>query len=262
MKAKKYLTTFRISLRNALYYKKSVLGSIIMYSLFVYVFFLLWSAVYSGRELSGYSFRQMIWYFCTTEFIAMSMGGGIFYQMGQDIKNGAIAYQLGRPYSYIWYQFANTMGTVAVRLVMFAVLAGVLGTLLVGAPSFVTLVSAAFFLLSVVLALIVQFFALVSIGLTAFFVEENRPFFFIYSKLVLVLGTFLPIEFFPQWMQNILRYMPFSLITWGPAKMFVDFSYSHALHTLTALTFWAAAMMVCAFGVFQRGVKKIHVHGG
>jgi ABC-2 type transport system permease protein len=262
MKLKKYLTTFRISLRNTLYYRKNVLGGMVMYSLFIYVFFMLWSAVYKGGEISGYSFRQMIWYFCTTEFIAMSMGGGIFHQMGQDIKNGSIAYQLGRPYSYIWYQFSNTMGTVAVRLVMFAALAGVIGTLLVGPPGFVTPVSVLFFVLTVPLALTVQFFVLVSIGLTAFFTEENRPFFFIYSKLVLVLGTFLPIEFFPGWLQNILRYMPFSLVTWGSAKMFVDFSYEHAAHTLTALFFWAAAMMAVAFAVFRKGVKNIHVHGG
>ncbi len=262
MKIKKYLTTFRISIRNAFYYKKNILGGIIMYSLFVYTFFLLWSAVYKNTEIAGYSFKQMIWYFCTTEIIAMSTGGGIFYQMGQDIKSGSVAYQLGRPYSYLWYQFANNMGTVISRLIMFISIAVILGTILVGVPSFVTPISFLFFILSMALALIVQFFTMVSIGLTAFFTEENRPFFFIYSKLVLILGTFLPIEFFPDWMENILRFMPFSLITWGPAKMFVDFSYEHAAFTFSALSVWAVVLILVSFGIFKKGVSKIHVHGG
>lgn len=262
MKIKKYLTTFNISARNAMYYKKNVLGSVIMYTLFVYTFFLLWTAVYKGEEIAGYSFRQMIWYFCTTETIAMSMGGGMFYQMGQDIKSGAVAYQLGRPYNYLWYQFANNMGTIVIRLAMFIPIVAVIGTILVGAPTFVSLESVLFFTAALVLAIIVQFFLMMTIGLSAFFVEENKPFFFIYSKLVLILGTFLPIEFFPDWMTNILRFMPFSLITWGPAKTLVDFSYEHAVFTLVALAFWAAAFIAIAFVVFSKGVRKIHVNGG
>ncbi len=262
MKTRKYLTTFSISIRNALYYRKNILGGIIMYTLFVYTFFLLWTAVYKRGSIDGYSFKQMIWYFCTTEIIAMSMGGGIFYQMGQDIKSGSVAYQLGRPYSYLWYQFSNNMGSVSVRLSMFIVIAGILGTLLAGAPGFASAESILFFAIALILALLVQFFIMVSIGLSAFFVEENRPFFFIYQKLILILGTFLPIEFFPDWMSNILKFMPFSLVTWGPAKMFVDFSYEHAAFTLSALTFWAIASISLAFLIFRKGVSKIHVHGG
>jgi ABC-type uncharacterized transport system permease subunit len=63
-------------------------------------------------------------------------------------------------------------------------------------------------------------------------------------------------------MSGILRFMPFSLITWGPAKMFVDFSYEHAAFAITALAFWAVAFIAIAFSIFSKGVSKIHVHGG
>ena len=49
------------------------------------------------------------------------------------------------------------------------------------------------------------------LGLTAFFLEENSGLRFIYSKLVFMLGTFLPLEFLPGWLANIARCLPFSL---------------------------------------------------
>jgi len=64
------------------------------------------------------------------------------------------------------------------------------------------------FLLSTLLSMALQFFIMITIGLVAFYVEENRPFFFIYSKLILLLGTFVPIEFYPDWVQKALQYLP------------------------------------------------------
>ena len=262
MKTKKYITTFRISLKNTLFYKKNLVGGIIMNALFIYVFFLLWKVIYQGDRIAGYTFRQMIWYVCITELMAMSMGGGAFFSIGQDVKSGAIAYQLGRPYQYIWYQFSTIMGGALFRLALFSIFIAAWGTLLVGAPAGVPLVAVPLFLAALILSFILKFFMMIVIGLTAFFVEENRPFFFIYSKLILILGTFLPIEFFPGWMRSVLRYMPFSLVSWGPAKMFVDFSWEHAAFAIPALAVWAGVFIAIAFAVYSKGVRKVHVHGG
>lgn len=262
MKLKKYITTYRISMRNALYYRKNIAGGVIMYSLYIYVFFLLWKVIYKGDTIAGYTFSQMIWYICITEVIKMSMGVGTFHQMGQEIKNGSIAYQLGRPYHYILYQFSNNMGKTAVNLVMFSMIAVVVGFILVGAPQIATAVMIPFFIISVILSLALQFFVMMSIGLTAFYVEENRPFFFIYSKLVLMLGTFIPIEFFPEWMQSILKFLPFSLVTWAPAKMFVAFSMEHALFVIPAQAIWVLIFIGISMTIYNKGVKQIHVNGG
>ena len=262
MKVKKYLTTYKISLRNAIYYRGNLIGGIIMYSLFIYVFFCLWQIIYKGDTIAGYTFPQMIWYVCATEVVAMSMGFGSLYQMGQEIKNGSIAYQLGRPYHYIWYQFANSLGNSSLRFAVFTGLAGVVGTLFVGAPPIADIWAIPLTMISLVLSCLLKFFMMMSIGLTAFFVEENRPFFFIYSKLVLILGTFVPIEFFPSWLQSVLRYMPFSLVGWAPAKMFVAFSMDHALFAIPAQLIWTLVFIGVTMLIYRKGVRAVHVHGG
>ena len=77
-----------------------------------------------------------------------------------------------------------------------------------------------------------------------------------------MLGTFIPLEFFPQWMQTALKYLPFSFVTWGPAKILVAFDINHAVNTISMQLLWAAIVIMICFGVFNKGVKNIHVHGG
>lgn len=262
MKIKKYFTTFSISIRNALFYGKNLLGGVIMYTLFIYVFFRLWGAIYQGNTIAGYTYEQMIWYVCLTEIIVLTVSTFSLYHISEEIKTGAIAYQLGRPYNYIFYVFSNAMGESFIRLLIYSAAGSALGVILVGAPPINDYTMIPFFVVSLILALVLRFFMLMTIALSAFFVEENRPFFFIYSKMTLMLGTFIPIEFFPQWMQTALKYLPFAYITWGPAKMFVDFNINHALSTILLQIIWVIISIALCMGVYQKGVKNVHVHGG
>ena len=38
-----------------------------------------------------------------------------------------------------------------------------------------------------------------------------------------MLGMFIPVEFLPGWLQTITRYLPFSYMTWAPARLIVAF---------------------------------------
>ena len=262
MKIKKYFTIFDISLRNALFYGKNLFGGILMYTIFIYVFFRLWGAIYTGNTIAGYTYNQMIWYVCITEIIAMAISTNKIYEMSQDIKGGAIAYQLGRPYNYIFYLFSNVMGSSILRLAAHSIIGFALGILLVGLPPIYNAAAIIFFIISLFLGLVIQFFLLTAIGLSAFFVEENRPFFFLYQKFILMLGTFIPIEFFPQWMQSIVKYMPFAYVTWGPAKIFVDYSFIQAAETIAIQMIWSALAILICFAIYRKGVRAVHVHGG
>ncbi|MBN2878004.1 MAG: hypothetical protein JXN65_00030 [Clostridia bacterium] len=262
MKIRKYLTIFNISLRNAVYYNKNLFGGVIMYTLFIYVFFRLWGVIYSSNTIANYTYSQMIWYVCITEMTSLTIGTTTLYKISQDIKNGDIAYQLGRPYNYLMYVFSNTMGASFVKFCLYILTGGILGTVLVGIPNIESAVMVPYFVLSFVLSIIMQFSMLMTIALSAFFVEESRPFFFIYSKFILMLGTFVPIEFFPSWLQKPLKYLPFSLVTWGPAKIFVAFNISQATNTIMMQTTWAVVLAAICYFVFKKGVRNVHVHGG
>lgn len=262
MMIKKYWTMFVISFRNTVFYGKNVIGGTLIFVMFIFVFFSLWNVIFKDKTICGYTFAQMIWYICVAELIVTSMRSSVYHEIGQEIKSGSIAYQLGRPYHYIFYQFSNCMGGVVVNFLMYSLIAFLLGTLLVGVPPVDNLMMIPWFLLSTLLSMALQFFIMITIGLVAFYVEENQPFFFIYSKLILLLGTIVPIELYPAWIQKALQYLPISFVAWAPAKMFVNFSISHALIVIPIQSFWIAVFVAISMTIYSKGVKSINVHGG
>ncbi len=259
---RKYMAIAGISIKNALVYRANVTGRAIFYFIFIFVFFSLWSVIYSGNEIAGYNLTQMIWYVCMTELVMFCSGSGIFGRMNQEVKSGSIAYQLLRPWNYIFKQFAGTLGEITFSASIFTLMAIIMGLVFVGPLAGFDPVAIPFIIVSFMLSITMNFFFLMSIGLLAFYFEENTPFFFIYNKLLFVFGMLIPIEFLPLWAQGILRYLPFSLITWAPAKMVVKFSFEHALAVIPLQAGWCVLAVLLALFVFSRGVRKVNVHGG
>jgi ABC-2 type transport system permease protein len=92
--------------------------------------------------------------------------------------------------------------------------------------------------------------------------EDSYPFYWLYSKVILVLGTIFPIEYFPHAIQPILSYSPIYVVSYGPAKLFVDFSYSNFITIIIAQVIYIIiSYLLCSF-LYRKGVKKLNVNGG
>ena len=96
-----------------------------------------------------------------------------------------------------------------------------------------------FVLIVGILALLLDFFMMSIIGLLAFVAEDTDSFRLIYQKLTFILGgLMLPIDFLPDWLQNIAYSLPFSLTTYAPAKLFVAFSWEQLGEILIRQFIW------------------------
>jgi ABC-2 type transport system permease protein len=129
---RKYFVITRISLQNGIAYRASLLARFGFYTVFIYVFVMLWRSIYKEGSVHGYSYAQMVWYLIMTEFIGFACGSSIFTTMNDDVKSGAIAYLLGRPAHYVFYQLASSLGQILLNICSFGLLAVVLGFILVG----------------------------------------------------------------------------------------------------------------------------------
>ena len=112
------------------------------------------------------------------------------------------------------------------------------------------------------LGLLISTLLVLSIGLFSFFIEDSGPFYWIYSKLILVMGTLFPIEYFPLFAQKILVYTPVYVVNYGPAKLFVDFSINKGIGIIIAQVIYVfIAYLLCSL-IYRKGVKNINVNGG
>ncbi len=107
MKIRKYLTIARVSVSNELAYRANMYARFAFYTLFIYTFMGLWKAIYAEGNVEGYTHTQMVWYLIMTEFITFSNGSGVFTAMSEEVKSGAVAYQLGRPVHFVFFGFLS-----------------------------------------------------------------------------------------------------------------------------------------------------------
>ena len=261
-KLKKYFIITRVSLSNALMYRATLFSRFCFYTLFIYVFMSLWRAIYQEGSVHGYTYVQIVWYLIMTEFIAFTSGGDIYRKMNDDVKSGAIAYLIGRPTHYVFYQFANSLGQIMLNFAGFGVLACILGFIFVGPLYTFTLAGLLPVLISIALGIALNFFFMMMIGLSAFVIEDNTAMYLIYQKMCFMLGMFLPVEFLPSWLQPVAKSLPFSYVSWAPAKLFVDFTPELFWELVPRQAAWVGVTIILTLSFYSLGARRLQVNGG
>lgn len=262
MRLRKYGVVGLASARNKLVYRGNFLGTVVTYGLFVYVFSRIWAAAYVGKaSIAGYDYVMSVWYFIVAEISVFGFGR-FFWSLAEDVKSGQVAYLLGKPFSFVGYHFAQAMGTGlldAGALLVEGILAGLL---LAGPPPGLSAVRILALALSLLLAGSLQFCLQMSLAMTAFWVEENTAFFWIFQKLALVVGTLLPLEFLPDLARRLALWTPLPSLSYAPARIAVAATLPEALGLLSAQAAWTAGAAALSALVFERGRLRLSIQGG
>jgi ABC-2 type transport system permease protein len=258
----KYAAIGDISLKNKIAYRGNFLGSLLTYGLFVFVFSRIWAGAYSSKaNISGYDYSMSVWYFIVAEVSVFGFGR-FFWRLADDIKSGAVAYLLGRPYSFVGYHFAEIYAPSLFDAGLCLVEGIAIGIAAAGLPSHLAVWRVLALLASLVVAGALQFFLQMAIAMTAFWVEENTAFFWIFQKLALVIGTLLPIEFLPPGIQKLAWCTPLPSLSYAPARIAVAATPAQTASLIGIQCAWLAASLLLCRLVFGAGKSKIVIQGG
>lgn len=100
-------------------------------------------------------------------------------------------------------------------------------------------------------------------GLLAFWTEDVTPFYWIYQKLVFILGEmFFPIDFFPEWLAGAARLLPFAYAAYWPGYTMVEFGIDVFLAGLAGRAIYIAVLAGIVGIVYSVAVRRVHVQGG
>ncbi len=259
---RKYWAIARAQLLNITAYRARLVSMFLFYTLFIYVFFNLWRAIYQGGEVAGYTLVQIVWYLCCTEIVAFGARAPLLSEVGRDIRSGAIAYQLGRPYDFVGFYFASSAAEMLVGMAAIGALGGVLGLLFVGPIPAYAYWALPLCLLSLLLGVCLQFFMQMCATLTALWLEDSSGVSLILQKLVFMLGVFIPVEFLPRWLAPAARLLPFSYVAWAPSRLMVAFSWELFLQVLPVQIIYVAGFALLSRFMFSRGMHAMEAHGG
>src|SRR5713226_159860 len=180
----KYTAITRVSIANNLAYVMEVFFRALLLVVLVFILGQLWKTTYSARgvtELDGFTITDMVWYLVVAETIAMSLPQ-LTHRIDQGVRWGQLAYLLGRPCNYVFYNFAQYLGERLVRLTINGAVGAIVALIFVGLPHFTWMGVIAWPLVTF-FALSIDFIAHFGIGLLAFWTEETSSFALIFSRL-------------------------------------------------------------------------------
>jgi ABC-2 type transport system permease protein len=262
--ARKYAAIFTTTLRDQLAYLGEMLLRTVFLVLILYIFLQLWRAAYAAQgsdTMAGFSVAQMIWYLALTESIVLSRPS-VSRAVDEEVRSGAIAYTLGRPYGYASYRLTTYLAERLLRFLTTLAVAGTLAMLYVG-PVEVSPASLAAALVATVVAVAIDFVAVFGIGLLAFWVEDTSSLDLIYSRAVMLLGgMLLPLDVFPDWLQRVAFSLPFSAMLHGPARLALSESPGDLWPLLGRQLFYLAAASAAVSLLYRSALRRLNVHGG
>ncbi len=258
----KYLIVTKTSISSNMVYTANFFAGAFFFALIIFIFMQLWQAISANSgSTEGYTVNRLVWYYIAAEMVVLSKSE-VFRSLNEEIRGGGIAYKLNKPFNFILYQLSEGVGQISVKLLMNLPMGLVLGLLYVGRLEGFRWESLPAVMLSVMLGILLNFFMDSSIGMTAFWTEDNSAFFWIAQKLSFMLGLFLPLEFLPGAVRQIAVFLPFSYIAYAPARLLTSYSIDAFVQIVPMQAFFTALFAMLSVIAYMRGVKKLNVNGG
>ena len=228
----------------------------------------LWIAIYrsAGKEtIGGYSLREMVTYL---------LGGGLINsfilttaenpETSQNIQDGTLSSYLIQPINPYGIWFFRDLGG---KTFLFAL--GLLGYVVVCLFFYKYLVYSLnfeylfFFLLSLLLASLLQFFMFQGFSLLSFWIENTYGIRFTIRVIMEVLaGAIIPLSFFPEILQKIFLLLPFHFLIYLPMNIYLGkISLIQASFELLNEIGWITGFALLNLFIWRKGVRQYIAHG-
>ena len=256
----KYMAFARLGFRQARAEPGELLGRAFFFVLILGVFSSVWRAVAESGVSTGQQPTELLWYLAMTEWVLMSTPL-VQFQMEEDIRRGDVAYEIARPASWLGSRLAHGLGALVFRAPVMLGVACAAAWSLAGAPERPAGLEVAM-LFGLIAAGVMTLFH-VAIGVAAFWLGDVAPAYWIWQKLLFVLGgLLLPLQFYPPLFVRIARLTPFAALLAGPASLATREPLMRASVLAPTLALWALFGWGVAHAAFSRAVGRLQVNGG
>lgn len=263
---KKYLFVFITNIKEALMWRENlfvwIVTNILTYAIFPFLFLSMYG---SDPELGGYTKPMLVTYFIFIPLIDALTLSYAWDDIGKHVREGAIGQHLAKPISYLAFLFFGESGSKVIRLLLsLLVVACVIpfawDFLLFPAVSFARLL---LFLGSLFLGIGIGFLTASAIGLLSFWTTRSDWALHGWWALqTFAAGYVAPTTLYPESLQTIISYLPYSLLIETPIRILLDtIAMSDILHRYAVGAIWTIILLALNALVWRRGVRRVDVVG-
>lgn len=222
-------------------------------------------ALYGGQLLvAGMTLPQAVAFTGLTQALATAFALWGWWDVIEQIREGAVATDLLRPFDYYLAWFARDVGRALAGWIFRGLPIFVVYLLLIEMPLPDGVIGWLAFALSALLALWVSFGLRFLYSMAAFWTGDargiGRAFF---SAMYFASGFIMPLRFLPDWLQALCRLTPFPYVVSTPIDVYLGLLPGPALaQALGAQLLWAVALTVACQVVLRAGLRKLVIAGG
>ena len=264
---KKYWHVLNIGIQNNLAYRVNFLFRTVFGFIPLLATIFLWRTIYHGKaNVAAYTLTQMTSYYLIVTIVdVLSAVNEDDWQIAADIKDGNISGFLVKPIDYLSYRLCLFLSSRLIYMVVSAVPLGIfifcLREYFVFPPDAATL---AYFLVSVAMTALLQFFISYVMAMLAFWVLEVSTFIFILFALeYLASGHLFPLDILPPAVEKVLFLTPFPYQMYFPVSVYMGrITGAELAHGLMIQALWVAAAYLLARFAWHRGIRKYAAVGG
>jgi ABC-2 type transport system permease protein len=233
--------------------------------IYMVVIYFLWRNIYgTSSQIHGMSFNQAFIYLALASSIFNALKTYIDWMMSRNIITGNIAVDIIKPMDFQFQMFFRAAGTFLFNFCLIT-LPSALILFIVFRADVAWGIGLLFFPLGLVLAFAISFAIDYIVGLAAFYTESNWGISMTKEIIVTLLaGALVPLQFFPEAAQTVLKLLPFQAIYHLPLTMVVspNLPLTEYLQMLALQAFWVVVLFLGSRLFFNRASRVLFVNGG
>jgi ABC-2 type transport system permease protein len=263
MKVYQYFCFLKI--KELLTYRFEVLFALLisMFSMCINIF--LWDTIYSGVDtMKGVSVHQMITYAALSVILGQLFRNSIEYELTGRIERGDIVIDFIRPTNIIFSYLAADVGMLVSNLLQRALPMLVISMLVYPLLSVQSIAQLFLFMLSVTCSYLILWLISALFGVIGFKLTNLGNINLVKDAIILFLsGSYIPLWFFPEGMQNVIRFFPFMYTYQTPLGIYIGKYESYeALQLVGIQALWIAILSVCLWQTWRWVNRFVLVQGG
>lgn len=236
----------------------------------VFILYYLWMAIYGSSEtgvLGGLTQNEMIVYIFMSFIVSSIVTISISSDIGFHVIDGSIAINLIKPINYRGSLLAGALGRMIYRFVVPSLIIWIGVELYkavgLGLPvvSFERII---LFLVSCILSFLIYVLFDFCFGMIAFITTYIFGLAIIKNAILSFLtGQLIPLTFFPNEMQKIFEFLPFSSMNYVPVMIYLGkYNTQELAFALARQGIWVIILYVVGGLIWKKVTKRLIVLGG
>jgi ABC-2 type transport system permease protein len=235
-----------------------------------FIMYFVWKAVFLSSDsptFKGFTMEDMVVYLFIsflTDYLTYSDGA---FAVGEEIVEGSIAMRMIRPCSFemcfLFQELGSRLVSAAMIFVPMVLGVEIYRYAITGMIRFDPILFL-FYLLSLLIAYMINFYFNVIYGFMAFFFKNLWGTSLIKETLVSFLsGGAIPLAFLPEGLAAVLNILPFASLRYTPVMIYMGmYSTEDILWRIGLQAFWMAVFFGLSKLVWRSATKHLSIQGG